>query len=215
MALFQAEKLRVAFGETVLIDDLSFTLEAGQIKAIQGPSGTGKSSLLRVLAGLIDAAAGELRFKDQKPADIGWPIFRSQVLLVAQKPVFPSLSVDECLRRPFSYKHQTRAFPEDKVGPLLERFQLSRAVLEQEAETLSVGQQQRVALIRALILEPSVFLLDEATSALDKENQQIVDAVVRERAEGGAGVLFVSHDPEQVSGLANCPAIELEKAGKE
>ncbi|MDF1661735.1 MAG: ATP-binding cassette domain-containing protein, partial [Planctomycetota bacterium] len=73
MSLFQAKQLKVGFGDSVLIDNLSFTLEAGQVKPITGPSGTGKSSLLRVLAGLTDPFYGQLRFQEKDPREIGWP----------------------------------------------------------------------------------------------------------------------------------------------
>ncbi|MDF1661734.1 MAG: ATP-binding cassette domain-containing protein, partial [Planctomycetota bacterium] len=130
-------------------------------------------------------------------------------LLVAQKPVFPSLNVIDCLKRPFTYSHQRDPFPDGEVAKLLERFQLKEKVLDQDVLTLSVGQQQRVALIRALLLKPKILLLDEATSALDKDNQNIVDAHIQELARDGLAVLFVSHDPAQVEALANSNAIEL------
>lgn len=190
--------LTVARGGVPLLERVGLRLEPGRIVALTGPSGCGKTSLLRAIAGLDDAAAGRVLLDGSAPHEMGWPAFRRAVGLVSQTPVLLPGSLRTSLERPFRYASATSEFPVERARRLAERLGLGASALEQEARTLSVGEQQRAALVRALLVAPRALLLDEPTSALDAANVSLVeDLVRREATDGGIGVLVVTHDAGQ------------------
>src|SRR5204863_563046 len=108
----------------------------------------------------------------------------------------------ENLRRPFSYRSASGAFPQERAREFWERVGMGTVGWEQNARTLSVGQQQRLCLIRALLLESPVLLLDEPTSALEPESVGSVEALlVTEGGRRGLACLIVTHSPEQARRL--------------
>lgn len=189
----------VGVGELRLFESVTFTVRPGELVAIRGPSGCGKSMLLRSVAGLIDFLEGEVRLRDALPETVGWPTYRRQVLLVQQQPVLLRGTVRHSLERPFHYQTANGPFPKDRARDLLDRLLLGNGLLRQDVRTLSVGEQQRVCLVRALLVQPAVLLLDEPTSALDEEAAAAVEEVVRDAATGEqrTAALIVSHDPTQ------------------
>ncbi len=195
--LFVADKLSVAAGGVRLLAGVEVCLERGAWVGVAGPSGCGKSTLLRAVAGLSDASEGEIRLDGHTPGELGWPGFRRQVVLVAQKPVLLDGSVEDNLARPFSYRTAEGAYPQERAEGLLARLGLAGR-MAQEARSLSVGQQQRVCLVRSLLLSPRVVLLDEPTSALDEAAAEAVLALLEELRAEGLGLLMVSHDRGQM-----------------
>jgi putative ABC transport system ATP-binding protein len=116
---------------------------------------------------------------------------------VEQRPALLDLSVDETLRRPFTYRSATGPFPRQRAIEWMQFLGLEMS-WEQSARSLSVGQQQRLCLIRALLLTPSVLLLDEPTSALDATAVRQVEEMISERCDhDGLSVLIVTHQEEQ------------------
>ncbi len=190
----------VSAGGHRLLEGLDLELAAGEFVGLTGPSGCGKSTLLRAIAGLIDPATGGVRFRGESPGGMGWPQFRREVVLVAQRPALLDTSVEANLRRPFTYGTATREFPSERAHALLGRLGLGTDCMAQDALSLSEGQQQRLCLVRALLLDPAVLLLDEPTSALDEANVAAAEACVSEELERRAlGVLLVTHDNDQVA----------------
>lgn len=197
--------LSVKAGGTILFRNLDLDLKEGEMVALCGPSGSGKTTMLRVLNGLIDPNTGSIALNDSSGDQSGWPEFRSRLILVDQRPVLFEGTVRDNLRRPFEYRtHSKRSFPEEEAVCLLETFGVSAKRMDQEARSLSQGQQQRVCLVRAFLLKPEVLLLDEPTSALDPEAVSSVEAILAdETRKRGLSALIVTHDRSQAERLCD------------
>lgn len=194
--LLRVANLQVAAAGRVLYGAVNFELARGERLAVAGPSGSGKTTLLRLLAGLSSPARGEVRLQGQTMAEVGYPQWRRRVVLLQQRPVMLDEDVGANLRLPFEFASVTSPWPEAQVREWLALLGLDLdAILEQPARDLSVGEQQRVALVRALSLQPQVLLADEPTSALDGTSAVVVEELLRRRcAAAGLACLVVSHD---------------------
>jgi putative ABC transport system ATP-binding protein len=203
--LLALRDLAVARDGAVLLRGLDLELEHGDFVAVLGPSGSGKSTLLLAIAGLIDPAAGAVLLDGKSPQDWGYPAFRRRVVYVPQKPALLDTTVRVNLERVFSYRSAVEArFDSAEAEAMLERFHLPRTYLDKQAHDLSVGEQQRICLIRSLLIEPRVLLLDEPTSALDVENREFAEQLLREAArEHDVAALVVTHDRQQAERLCS------------
>ncbi len=184
-----------------LHEPLAFELLAGERLAIVGASGVGKTTLLRTVAGLQDSLTGLTLLQGKNPGEWGWPEYRSRAVLVSQHPALLAVSAEDNLRLPFGYKAlRTKAYSPERAGALMERLGLHREQLSQPAGSLSIGEQQRLCLVRALLLEPLVLCLDEPTSALDPDSTAAVESLITEEsARTGLAALIVTHNPEQAA----------------
>lgn len=196
--LLTAAGLQRHAGGRLLWQGIGLTLSAGQRLMVTGPSGSGKSLLLRALAGLDPLEAGEVTFRERRQADWVMPAYRAEVMLV-QRPAALTGSVRDALAAPFALRvHAERRFEVAGAERITGQLGRSPEFLRQDAANLSGGEAQLVALTRALLLAPTVLLLDEATSALDPETTRQAEAMVRSWVDAGERALVVvSHDPAQ------------------
>lgn len=158
---------------------LALTLRAGERVALEGPSGSGKTLLLRALAGLDPLDEGSLTLEGTTLERWDMPAFRSRVAYLAQRPVMVEGSVEDNLRVPFGLRtHAARRWDRTRVEGALERLGRDERFLAQDALELSGGEQQLVALVRRLQLEPTVLLLDEPSASLDDDSAAALEALV-------------------------------------
>ncbi len=176
-----------------LIDNVAVALPEDGVTAILGPNRAGKSLLLRLVAGMIAPTAGAVHVD---------PSFAGKIALVFQRPVLLRRSVrgnlSHALRAYGVARHDRRA----KVAELLAIGGLS-GLADQAARTLSGGEQQRLAMIRAFAAAPKMLLLDEPTASLDPAAAQAIEALIQTFAAGGTKVVLVTHDRGQAQRLAD------------
>jgi thiamine transport system ATP-binding protein len=198
--------LRVSFGEVVAVDDVTFTLEHGEVLAVLGPSGCGKSTLLRAIAGLERVDGGSVAFDGQDLAAV--PTFRRGFALMFQDgQLFPHLSVADNVAYPLRLRRVPRADRQARVDELLDLVGLPGAH-HQAPGTLSGGEAQRVALARALAVRPRLLLLDEPLSALDRDLRDRLAVELRDILHAqGTTALLVTHDHDEAFAVADRMAV--------
>jgi putative ABC transport system ATP-binding protein len=196
--LFELREVGFDWGGRVVLDSLSAEIREGAT-AIVGPSGAGKSTLLRLLNRLADPDRGEIHYRG-RPLNAYEPLaLRREVSLVPQLPALLEGTVGSNLR----YAAELAGEALD-VERTLGLAGLDRSFAERDVSRLSVGEQQRAMLARALAQRPAVLLLDEPTSALDHAARDKIEAALAElRRELEISIVLVSHDPEQARRLGD------------
>ncbi len=178
-----------------LLDGVSLTLTPGPRTVLMGPNGAGKSLTLRVLAGLIAPGAGSVTFAG------GAPEFR-RAALVFQRPVLLRRSVAANLEHALATYGAPRGERRGRIRRLLALAGLER-LADRPARVLSGGEQQRLAMARALAAEPSLLLLDEPTASLDPQATAAIEALVDQTAATGVKTVLVTHDLGQARRMAD------------
>ncbi|HET6500209.1 MAG TPA: ATP-binding cassette domain-containing protein [Amycolatopsis sp.] len=194
-AVLDVRGLGMSVGATAILSEVSFRLEKGNTLSVVGPSGSGKSSLLRCLNRLERACAGSVLLNGVPTDTVAAPVLRGRIGLVSQKfALFGHLdvlaNVTLGLRRA---RRMSKQDARERAGSWLARVGLA-GLERRRPHELSGGQQQRVAIARAAALEPEVLLLDEVTSALDPELVEEVENVVLGLARGGTSLIVVTHE---------------------
>ena len=196
--LFGCEQVRVTRSGAVVLDDVTVALDEGAT-CIAGPSGSGKSTLLRLFNRLADPDAGTVRYRDRDVRELDVLELRREVGFVPQLPALLEGSVADNVR--FGPALAGRAVG---TGAMLTLAGLDPAFAERDCSRLSVGEQQRVMLARALALEPRVLLLDEPTSALDEDAKAAVEQTLLDlRSRLSLSFVLVTHERAQAERLAD------------
>ena len=186
----RVDNLNFAFADRAILKNISFDLQSGEALVLLGPSGVGKTTLLRILAGLLKPDTGDVHLESRME--------NVPSRIVFQEPrLFPWLSV----RRNISFALRSAGVPkvewEARMLPLLEQAGLTEAI-DLPVQALSGGMAQRVALVRGLCVQPQALLLDEPFSALDpKLRAQLQDALLGLIRFTGVTVVMVTHDYDE------------------
>ncbi len=203
--IFEVEHLSLAYPSdrgrpSQILHDISFAVRRGGALALVGPSGSGKSSVLRCLNRLIEPTSGAVRFDGRDIRSFDPRELRCRVALVMQTPVmFEGRVRDNLCIRPATAHGD---FSEARLAAVLEEVGLESNLLERDAATLSGGEKQRVTIARALLRNPQVLLLDEPTSALDPPNTfLVVETISRLQQTHSLSIVAVTHQPELVRRL--------------
>jgi putative ABC transport system ATP-binding protein len=182
----------------VLLNGASVALADGQCVAVEGPSGGGKSTLLRHITALAHSPGASRRLDDKEYEGADLPAWRSRVSLVAQDAPMITGTVHDNLSFPFSQSAgRERHFDEVRAASLMTQVGLERLPFDREVRTLSGGERHRLALIRGLLWNPQVLVADEPLSGLDPEIASVCfDLLLRFGRRPGRLLLCVLHDPE-------------------
>ena len=205
-AIFEVDHLSLAYPRgrgqlaTEILHDISFNVKRGRALTLAGPSGSGKSSVLRCLNRLVEPSSGTVRFDGRDTQSLDPRELRCRVALVMQTPVmFEGTVRDNLCIRPAGVQGD---FSEERLRATLDEVGLESALLDREAQALSGGEKQRVTIARALLRNPQALLLDEPTSALDPANALlVVETVSRLCTARGLSIIAVTHQPDLVRRL--------------
>lgn len=194
-------------GRHWLLEDVSLEVHPGTAVAVTGPSGAGKTLLLRAMAMLDPIDLGEVRLFGHTHHHDAVPALRRQVIYLHQRPVLLGETVAQALAHPFSLvTHRRQRFQHDRVAAWLGQWGRDETFLDKRIADLSGGESQLVALARGLQLDPAVLLLDEPTSALDAVTAMAVESDLRrwlDDAPTDRAMVWVGHDATQMARVAD------------
>ena len=208
--VLRTEHLGRRVGELWIVNDISLEVHRGELLGLVGPSGSGKSSLLRLLNRLDEPTSGTVFLEDQDYRQIAPQELRRRIGMMTQRPfLFPG-DIASNLR--FGPMQRGETLLDSEISSLLERVGLSGFAARNVAN-LSGGEQQRVSLARALANQPEILLLDEPTSALDEQAKTGIEDLVRSLVSAnGYTFVLVTHDRDQARRL--CDRVAIIDAGR-
>ncbi|WP_030549281.1 ABC transporter ATP-binding protein [Streptomyces albus] len=203
-ALLEVEDLRVAYGKIEAVKGISFSVEAGQIVTLIGTNGAGKTTTLRTLSGLLKPLSGKIMF-DGRPLN-GVPAHKIVELGLAHSPegrhIFPRLTIAENLQLGAFLRRDTAGIAQD-IERAYERFPILGERRKQPAGTLSGGEQQMLAMGRALMSQPKLLMLDEPSMGLSPIMMQKIMETISELKEQGTTILLVEQNAQAALSLAD------------
>jgi len=210
MAFLEVRSLSKNIGSAEILKGIDLTVERGEILGLIGPTGSGKTTLLRLVNLLDEPSTGSILFDGREVS--GRPereklAARRRMAMVFQKPVMFKASVEENVS--FGLKMRGRDDAEgmrDRVKEALAAVGLS-GYESRDANTLSGGEMQRIALARAIILQPELLLLDEPTANLDPRSAASIDSLLQSLAGGRTAVILATHNMQQCRKLADSVAV--------
>jgi len=201
-AKFRLQNLTLTWNNTLILSNINLIIPVGKIITLIGPSGSGKSSLLRCLNRLWEPPPDTVFLDEVELTDLDVLALRRRVGLVLQHAVLFDGTVADNIR--YGPALQEQQLSDERVAELLEMVNLEPSFADKSSLTLSGGQAQRVSLARTLANQPEVLLLDEPTSALDPAATRIVEkTILNLRAQLGLTVVWVSHILPQVERVAD------------
>ncbi len=204
MTGLELANLEVAYGGVPAVRGLSLTVAPGEIVGLIGPNGAGKSTTLHAIMGLVPAQAGDIRLggeslRGRKPESIA----RCGVALVPEgRRLFAELTVEENLRLGLAGRSR-RDGAEESLAAVAELFPIVEEFRDRHAGALSGGQQQQLAIARALVASPSILLLDEPSLGLAPTIVDLVFATLRTISDRGLGILLVEQRAQRTVALAD------------
>lgn len=217
--MIEAKSVSKAFGEKEVLSNLSFSLDEGEILGVYGKSGVGKTTLAKILCGLVPMDEGEIRMDGKMLFTSTSPYDRELgrgIQMVYQHP-YASLDPNQKIRSSISelIKYHGLAKGKEETEALilkvLSEVNLDEGILSHLPRQISGGEAQRVALARCLLMKPTLLIMDEATSMLDVMVQANVFELVKKSViDKGGSILLISHDRELVDYVAD-RILDLEK----
>lgn len=192
--LFKCKDLTIDISNKRILDSINLDIYKNEHIAFVGPSGGGKSTLLRALLGFIAPSKGEIFFKNEFLSIRLLEDLRRQIGTLFQEPKISGETVRDALLFPFSFVYNKKKnIDNDRLENEISKAGLSKDILISPLKNLSGGEKQRIALIRSLLLDRSIIFADEPTSALDKESREQLSKMLLSKNKT---VLIITHDEE-------------------
>ena len=207
--------------KTLAVDNVSISIAEGEMYGLIGGSGSGKTTLSRLIMGFLKPDAGSISYNGLDLARLKkseWRLLRKDMQMIFQNPqkaFSPRFSIYECCAEPIRLFNLAESPEEERrmVYGMLESVGITRDQMNKYPHEISGGQAQRVAIVRALSLQPKMLICDEPTSMLDVSVQaQIIDMLKRINSENRCAMLFISHDRDVVRHL--CESVSVMDRGK-
>ncbi|WP_163337173.1 ABC transporter ATP-binding protein [Desulfopila sp. IMCC35008] len=202
MGHLKLHDVSISYNGLAVVENLNMEIYDGQISSMLGPSGAGKTTILKAIAGLLPIQSGEISINDRVVTRV--PAEKRDTVLIFQKPLlFPHLNVEQNVGFGLRMQKTDKSIALKKIETLIEITGLT-GLEQRKIHQLSGGQQQRVALARGLVLEPSVLLLDEPLSNLDAQlRQQMRELIINVQEQTGTTMLFVTHDQGEALAISH------------
>ncbi len=183
-----------ANGFETILENISFTVNQGDRLGIMGPSGAGKTSLLRLLNRLAEPSQGVINFENQPFTEIPVLSLRRQIVLVSQEPKLLGMTVKNALVYPLQLQQIKVGEIQSRIDQYCQKLDIPDEWLERNELQLSLGQRQLVTIARGLIMQPKILLLDEPTSALDADkSDQLINILIELSETQGLTIIMVNH----------------------
>ena len=187
------------YNNHAVLKDIDFTLSKGEFISIVGKSGSGKSTLMNIIGLLEDYDKGTLELMNQNILNtIDYSSLRSMHIgfIFQNYNLISTLNGKENILLPSLYS--TKKYNEDNLNQIIDLLSI-KDILDQNVNTLSGGEKQRIAIARALLLDPEIILADEPTGNLDLENRDVIINILLSLKEKGKGIILITHDHELAS----------------
>ena len=185
---------------------IDLKVQQGERLAVRGPTGSGKTVLLRTLAALDPQDEGQILWQGEAIDDSGIPKFRRQAIYLQQRPALFEGTVADNLQLPYFLNvYQNLQFDRSRAEGFLQQAGRESEFLTKPAQTLSGGEAQITALVRTLLLDPVLLFLDEPTAALDAETTTAIESLIlnwQAEVSEKRTLVWVSHDPQQIERIA-------------
>ena len=196
--------LKASVGSGLLLQNISFAVQPGEIIGIVGASGAGKTSLLRLLNGLVSPNNGKIYLQEQTTAQYRATELRRRLVLVPQEPKLLGMKVIDALAYPLKLQQLSDGEIQLQVEQIVSLLRIPTEWLSKTELQLSLGQRQLVAIARALIMQPQVILLDEPTSALDLGKANLLLKVLKQlNREENLTILMANHQLELIQSFCD------------
>lgn len=210
MTSLRIESLTKRYGNTNALDNFSLKVDSGQFMVLLGPSGCGKTTAVRCIAGLVNPTSGEIYIGDQMVNHLA-PKDRDVAMVFQNYALYPHMVVYNNIAFPLKMRKVPKEQIDDKVRSVANLLDIEN-LLDRKPKELSGGQMQRVALGRALVREPKIFLMDEPLSNLDAKLRTYMRAEIKKlQKKVGITTLYITHD--QIEAMSMADQVAIMKSG--
>ena len=217
MTNLRIKNLTKKYGNVKALDDFSLEIKSGEFMVLLGPSGCGKTTAIRCIAGLISPSSGQIYIDDELVNNLP-PKNRDIAMVFQNYALYPHMSVYDNIAFPLKMRKKSRLYTEQKINEVANLLGMID-LLNRKPKELSGGQMQRVALGRALVREPKVFLMDEPLSNLDAKLRMYMRTEIKKlQKKVGITTLYITHDQIEAMSMADKVAVMngglLQQVGK-